>query len=132
MADDVWIGRIPSPRDLAGTSYAGIVDLSAELGLPASATPRAIVPVLDLTAPDTLQLTAAAQAIEAMRKSGPVLVCCALGFSRSASAVIAWLVATGRSASVESAIAQVRGAKRHIVLRDAHTAALRGLPGWRS
>ncbi|MFL6535105.1 MAG: hypothetical protein ACJ8G8_17435 [Pseudomonas sp.] len=45
------------------------------------------MPVLDLTAPTAEQCLDAAQKIEQLRQHGPVLVCCALGYSRSATAV---------------------------------------------
>jgi protein-tyrosine phosphatase len=48
--------------------------------------------------------------------SGPVLVCCALGFSRSAVAVAAWLVATGRAAAAAEAVELVRRARPAAVL----------------
>jgi protein-tyrosine phosphatase len=51
--------------------------------------------MLDLVPPDPASLADAAGAIEALRARGPVLVCCALGFSRSACAIAAWLVSTG-------------------------------------
>jgi protein-tyrosine phosphatase len=48
--------------------------------------------------------------------AGPVLVCCALGYSRSAAAVAAWLVATGRAAAALEAVEQVRRARPAAVL----------------
>jgi len=50
--------------------------------------------MLDLVSPSQAQLEQAAQAIGAARATanGPVLVCCALGFSRSALAVAAGLL----------------------------------------
>ena len=57
-----------------------------------------------------------AQAIESARK--PVLVCCALGYSRSASAVVAWLLMTRRAASYDEAVAMVRKARPSIVLHS--------------
>jgi protein-tyrosine phosphatase len=123
VADDVWIGRVPSRRDLA--KFAGIVDLSAEIELPRGPQRRAVVPVLDLTTPDGAELAKAADAIEALRKHGAVLVCCALGYSRSACAVAAWLIATQRASSVDAAFARVRNAHSQVVLKEAHASALR-------
>jgi protein-tyrosine phosphatase len=53
-----------------------------------------------------------------------VLVCCALGFSRSACAVAAWLVSTGRSPSAAHAFASLRLARSDVVLDDAHARLL--------
>ena len=58
------------------------------------------------------------------RVEGPVLVCCALGFSRSALAVAAWLLAEGRAPTPEAAEAMIRQAKPAIVLGPAQRAAL--------
>jgi protein-tyrosine phosphatase len=126
IADDVWIGRAPSRRDLA--RFAGVVDLSAEIELPRTPLRRAIVPVLDLTIPDNAALAEAARAIDTIRKNGPVLVCCALGYSRSACAIAAWLMATGRAATVEAAFERIRMVRGEVVLNAAHATALRALP----
>ena len=65
-------------------------------------------------------LAAAATTIEQARAAGPVLVCCALGYGRSAAAVAAWLMATGRATSVEEAVDRIRRARPRVVLdRDA-------------
>lgn len=116
VAEGVWIGRIPTAGELA--PFAAIVDLCAEVscGDPGSRVYRS-VGVLDLTTPGADDLREAADAIESARAHGPVLVCCALGYARSAAAVVAWLLATGRASSVDEAIAIVRKARPHIVLR---------------
>ena len=115
VGDDVFIGRNPWPR--AAGEFAAIVDLCAEL--PGSAGSRTI-PLLDLVAPTPESLAVAATAIEQARAAGPVLVCCALGYGRSAAAVAAWLMATGRATSVEEAVDRIRRARPRVVLdRDA-------------
>jgi protein-tyrosine phosphatase len=80
--------------------------------------------VLDLTMPDRAILAAAVQAIEARKPNGKVLVCCALGYSRSAIVVAAWLTATGRAPDADAAIARIRVLRPHIVLSDAHRALI--------
>ena len=122
VADGVWIGRIPSRSDLG--RFAGVVDVCAELDLPRTSTPTRVVPMLDLVAPDPPSLARAANAIEALRVHGPVLVCCALGFSRSACAVAAWLVSTRRSPDAAHAFASLRLARSAVVLHDAHARLL--------
>jgi protein-tyrosine phosphatase len=54
-------------------------------------------------------------------------VCCALGYSRSACAVLAWLLHTGRADNVEAAEALLRAKRPHVVLSQAHRAALAAL-----
>jgi protein-tyrosine phosphatase len=80
--------------------------------------------MLDLVTPAPAQLRDAAAAIEAARGAGPVLVCCALGFSRSAATIATWLVATRRAATVDEAVELVRRARPRIVLDAAACAAI--------
>ena len=68
-----------------------------------------------------------AHAIERLRSSGPLLVCCALGYSRSATAMAAWLLHSGRAATVDEALAIIRTARDQVVLHPAHREALEGL-----
>ncbi len=113
VADGVALGRIPSRSESAAHAT---IDLCAEL--PGRGLRCYAFPMLDLVPPDPERLLAAARAIETARQDGPVLVYCALGYSRSASAVATWLALTGRAASVDDAIARVRAARPRIVLAD--------------
>lgn len=123
VIDGVWIGRIP--RDLRDSRFKGIVDLTAELSCgPFGDRLYRSVPVLDLTVPAPASLHEAATAVEEARRRGPVLVCCALGYSRSAAAVVAWLLMTRRAATVDDAMAIVRKARPAIILKSEHCAAL--------
>jgi membrane-associated phospholipid phosphatase len=122
VADGVWLGRMPGGRDATG--FAAVVDCSAELPSPRN-VPVAAVPMLDLVAPPTRALRDAADAIERARAAdGKVLVCCALGYSRSAAAVAAWLRRSGREATLDAALGRVRAARAAIVLTATHHAAL--------
>ncbi|WEK31789.1 MAG: phosphatase PAP2/dual specificity phosphatase family protein [Candidatus Pseudomonas phytovorans] len=131
VCDGVYLGRIPGRGE--GEKFAAIVDLCAEL--PNAGAPTEVVsvlgyqcfPTLDLIAPDVALLRQAANAIERMRVQGPVLVCCALGYSRSASAVAAWLLLSGRSSDAQQAEALIRKARPGIVLHPAHRRALQQL-----
>ncbi len=129
VADGVYLGRIPTARHLATSPFTGVVDLTAEFSAPFTDRAYVAVPVLDLTAPPAAALAQAAEAIERLRAEGPVLVCCALGCSRSACAVAAWLLASSRVPDVAAALAVVRAARAAVVLGDGHAAALRGLVG---
>ena len=117
VCENVWLGRLPSRQEFARSHFAGVLDLCAELPLCA---PHGrlyhSLPLLDLVAPNAAQCRAAAEAIEATQRRGPTLVCCALGYSRSATTVAAWLLHTGRVPDVDSAIAWLRQARPHIRL----------------
>nr|HDS0982129.1 phosphatase PAP2/dual specificity phosphatase family protein [Pseudomonas putida] len=137
VCDGVYLGRIPGH----GAQFAAVVDLCAELpcivGRPAAPTGSASAgqaahgyacfPTLDLIAPESPLLHQAAVAIERLRSQGPVLVCCALGYSRSASAVAAWLVLTGRCSDARQAEALIRKARPGVVLHSAHRQAVQQL-----
>jgi protein-tyrosine phosphatase/membrane-associated phospholipid phosphatase len=129
IADDVWLGRLPSRRELAASAYTGVVDLCAELSAAPAGRIYRNLPVLDLTAPEPATCRAAAEAIEAARRLGPTLVCCALGYSRSATAVVAWLLHSGRERDLDSAIARVRQARPQMVLGHAQRQALAAMHG---
>ena len=125
IVDNVWLGRIPDKRQLQ--PFAAVVDICAELPLNVGARGYQAVPVLDLTVPTAEQCLLAAQSIERLRQHGPLLACCALGYSRSATAVAAWLLHSGRAATVDKAVAMIREAAPKIVLRDGHLAVLQQL-----
>ena len=65
--------------------------------------------------------------IERLRHQGPLLVCCALGYSRSATAVAAWLLHSGRCGDVHSAVELIRQARPQVVLGPQHLTALQRL-----
>jgi hypothetical protein len=119
LRDGVDLGRNPWPG--AARGYAQVVDLCAEL--PGCAGART-VPLLDLVVPPADRLAEAAAAIEQARGAGRVLVCCALGYGRTAAAAAAWLLITGRAATVEAAIAEIRRVRPRAVFDDAARAAI--------
>ena len=61
--------------------------------------------------------------IEPAREHGPVLVCCALGFQRSAIVIARWLLESGRADTPETAIAIIGKAGRRVHLTPAMLAA---------
>ncbi|WP_420225362.1 dual specificity protein phosphatase family protein [Pigmentiphaga litoralis] len=101
-----------------------LIDMTAEIGVDPAGCAYATFPVLDLTVPNVSTCLAAADAIEQMRQRGPVLVACALGYSRSATAVAAWLLCSGRAASVDDAVALLQRARPQVVLTARHRAVL--------
>lgn len=127
VLDNVWLGRIPTRRELENSPFTAVFDLCAELSLNPGSIAYRSLPVLDLTALDAAQCEEAALAIENLRQQGPLLVCCALGYSRSATAVAAWLLQTGRAVSVEEAVVLIQRARPGIVLGARHRQVLEQL-----
>ena len=121
----IFLGRIPTQAELKHCRITAVVDLCAELPCPTPGLSHMTVPLLDLVQPSVEQLEQASLAIEEARQAGPVLVCCALGFARSALAVAAWLMRADVTVSPEEAIAQVQKARPSVVLGKAHIALLR-------
>lgn len=118
----VWIGRAPGAADWAHFEPAGILDLTAEFEADARALKlrHRNVPMLDLVAPTLQQLRHAVDALdELFAHHAPVLVHCALGYSRSALVIAAWLLTRGLAGSPQQAIALVRVARPGIVLGPA-------------
>ena len=124
VAPGVWLGRVPTLGETPALELAAIVDVCAELPSAHHGREYTLVPMLDLLVPDSATIERAAAAIERARAQGPVLVCCALGFSRSAVAVCAWLLRTGAAANVAAAIGRVRTARPGVVLSERHREAL--------
>ncbi|HGM5578423.1 TPA: phosphatase PAP2/dual specificity phosphatase family protein [Pseudomonas putida] len=123
VCDGVYLGRIPGFGE-AG-DFAAVVDMSAELPCPwPEQTTYTCLPTLDLIPPSAALLLQAGEAIDRLRPQGPLLVCCALGYSRSASAVAAWLIHTGRCADIDAAEALIRQARPGVVLHTGHRQAL--------
>ncbi|WP_462380039.1 phosphatase PAP2/dual specificity phosphatase family protein [Pseudomonas sp. Marseille-QA0892] len=126
VLDGVYLGRIPTQK-AERDRFPAIVDLCPELALASTPPGYRFIPALDLVPLDQTACRQASEAIEALRRRGPVLVCCALGYSRSATAVASWLLLTGRSDSVEDAIAVIQRARPRVVLGPAHRAVLQTL-----
>jgi protein-tyrosine phosphatase/membrane-associated phospholipid phosphatase len=122
IADGVWLSRMPRAREAA--QFASVVDLSAELPRAGSGGAWTCIPMLDLVTPSPAQLRDAAASIERGRFAGPVLVCCALGYSRSAASVATWLVTNHPSKTPVAAIEHVRRATPRVVIDDALRAAI--------
>jgi hypothetical protein len=122
VGDGVWLGRIPSTREAAG--FTTVVDLCAELPGAGTAGTWTCIPMLDLVPPPPAQLRDAAASIERGRSAGPVLVCCALGYSRSAATVATWLIRHTPATTMSEAIENIRLARPRIVIDPALCAAI--------
>jgi membrane-associated phospholipid phosphatase len=121
IVDRVFLGRYPTAAE--ANRFATVIDLAAEFEKPpGTACEWKSFPMLDLVPPSPAQFTRAADAVEAARPAGPVLVCCALGFQRSAGVAAQWLVATGRAHDFSQAGTILAGAGRPVHLRPPDSA----------
>jgi hypothetical protein len=127
IGDGVWLGRIPLAREAAG--FGTVVDLCAELPGDSPTGNWTCIPMLDLVPPQPAQLRDASARIERGRSAGPVLVCCALGYSRSAAAVVTWLLTSDPARTLAEAIDTVRVARPRIVIDAALRAAIAAAAG---
>lgn len=108
LGDGVWIGRAPGRGERE--DLRSIIDLTAELPLASTIN----IPILDLTVPSHEQLDEAVEALSRTVDSRPTLLCCALGYSRSAIAGAAWLLATRRAQTAQEAVAQVQAVRAEV------------------
>ena len=125
----VWISARLNRREAARICQEGIaavLDLTVEFS--ETATLRALnycnVPILDLTAPNTVQLWEAVEFISQNAGGGIVCVHCKVGYSRSAAVVGAYLLASGQAETVEQAVALLRNGRPTMVIRPEALAAL--------
>ncbi|SDY38894.1 phosphatase PAP2/dual specificity phosphatase family protein [Hymenobacter psychrophilus] len=122
----LWLGRAPGRPDWPEPTYGAVLDLTAEFNLSsaARARPHQSVPLLDLVLPSQQELQRAVAALHELWPHRPVLVHCALGYSRSALVVAAWLLATGRAATPAEAVTHLRTARPQVHLTERHLAVL--------
>jgi len=118
----VWLGPVLTEEDANAAKAAGVtavLDLTVEFSRPdAFKNVRYLnVPILDLTAPTSSQLKITSAFIEQESSQGIVLIHCKAGYSRSAAAATAWLLATGRAKNANEAFARLREIRPRIVIR---------------
>jgi len=115
IEEGIYLGRYPSPQDIKKYSYRSIIDVTAEFSKNSNESHWIAIPSLDLLTPPIENLMQAVRLIESRKAYGGVLVSCALGYSRSAVVILAWLILTRRASDVETAIQMVKR-KRDIVI----------------
>src|SRR5881396_2512541 len=108
------------------SGVASVLDLSAEFS---EAKPfRKInyrnIPVLDLTAPTQAQLAEMGEFIGNYSRNGAVYIHCKIGYSRSAAAVAAYLIMSGKANTAEEAFAIIRRVRPSVVIRPEVISAL--------
>jgi len=82
------------------------------------------IPLLDRTAPSPPELKAAVQFIRERLPHGSVYVHCALGHGRSATVVLAYLLATGKFANREEALKYLRARRPGVKLHPCQLRAV--------
>ncbi|RJT45083.1 phosphatase PAP2/dual specificity phosphatase family protein [Rahnella woolbedingensis] len=122
MRNGIFVGCFP----LSAVEQNAVLDLTAEFQRqPGTTAYWSSCPLMDLVAPDLAQIKEAVNQLTRVKHShDTVLVCCALGLSRSATIVAAWLIAEGRCQSAQQATAYVRSQRRQVVFSDEHLRAL--------
>jgi protein-tyrosine phosphatase/membrane-associated phospholipid phosphatase len=125
----LWLGRLPGTSDRSAHPDLGVLDLCAELPCTVRVERYASLPLLDLVTPSVEQCRRGAELVDQLRAGGPLLVCCALGYSRSATVLAAWLLLSGRTSNVESTVQLIRQARPRIVLKADQLAVLAQIAG---
>jgi len=133
----VWIGAKLNEHEAEEARHKGVtavLDLACEFSENRTFLKLAYrnLPVLDLTGLSATQLSEAADFIRQYSTSGVVYVHCKVGYSRSAAAVGAFLLATGQAETVEQCLAMMRQARPSIVLRPEVTAALKNYSSFKA
>jgi protein phosphatase len=125
------MGRVLTESEcdrLIQSGATAVLDLTAEFSEPAPLRSLTYlnVPLLDLTAPTAPQLQEAVDFIrDQIASGGTVYVHCKVGYSRTATAVGAYLMASGRYTSLDDVLAHLRAARPGIVIRPEAVEALR-------
>lgn len=147
----LYLGRLPSKKQLQ--QFEGLLDCCAELPvcLPSANYAYGLVPILDLTTPTLAQLKLGVEQLDAILakvtlanaallnativshqdrqvdqppNSPTILVSCALGYSRSACVLAAWLIWHRHATSTQQAVEIIQHGRPFVVLKERHIAEL--------
>ncbi|ALM53332.1 dual specificity protein phosphatase family protein [Halomonas huangheensis] len=119
IVDGVWLGRFPTSASLNGR-FTRVIDVTAELPAPETTVRWFCQPMLDLVDAPPADVAAAAAQLDVDSREGPVLVACALGYSRSAGVIALWLLRSGRATDIDEAIAMIATKRPGIRLHERH------------
>lgn len=126
VVEGLYLGRLPRRGEIDRLKNFAVIDLTAEFSLcrGSHSITYLNIPMLDLAVPEAAALRAAAQFIDEQIILRPVYVHCALGLSRSASVVAAWLVRVQRVGDAGAALRQLREIRPGVTWSPAHIAAI--------
>ena len=107
-----------SPQPMAiSDGLPAVLDVCAEYPRPRYRGAYRVLPLLDMVVPSENDLVQAASLLEALRRQhGKVLICCALGYGRSAAVVLTWLLAFGGCRDLAQATAELKQVRPQMVL----------------
>ena len=112
----MFLGRAPARGELS--TYVAVIDMTAEFpGLAVPGLAWHAFPSQDLLPIPVDRLRAASLAVDEAQQRGPVLICCALGFQRSAVVAACWLVRAGLATNAPAAVAQIAARGRTVRLK---------------
>jgi protein-tyrosine phosphatase len=129
VTPQLWIGGklgCRSAKKALSSGVVSVLDLSAEFSeaKPFLEIDYRNIPVLDLTAPTQSQLVEMSTFIGKHSRSGAVYVHCKIGYSRSAAAVAAHLITSGKTKTADEALAMIRRVRPSVVIRPEVLSAL--------
>ena len=114
--------RIHVGSVLAAPDFHAVVDVCAEYPLAVMPSYYATIPMLDMVPADVAALRAAADALHQMlqQQNQPVLVCCALGYSRSVAVVLVYLLRQRHAHDLQAALKLLQQARPDMVVSPAN------------
>jgi protein-tyrosine phosphatase len=130
ISPGLYLGGRPCSRDvrrLSELKISAVLDLTSEFGEVRAlreATAYMCIPLLDRTAPSMSEFRAAICFIREQSQRGPVFVHCALGHGRSATIVLAYLVASGKFANLNDALGHIQNKRPRVRLNPSQLRAL--------
>lgn len=118
----VALGRFPD----MSVAQAAVLDLTAEFHKGSHQTEHwETYPMMDLVVPGLPDIRQAVMTLSQLKQAHErVLVCCALGLSRSATVVAAWLLSERHTGSVSQAVALIKSRRPQVVFTPAHLQVL--------
>ncbi len=113
------IGNVSVGSITVAKQFSRVIDVCGEYPCLAKVEHYRCLPLLDRITPAPITLCQIADEIEKQYNTDePVLVCCALGYERSVSAIVTWLVRYQHCATVDEAIGVVKQSHTHMVFSN--------------